>query len=182
MNAVDPWGLWALDSPNAALRGAIATGNYAEAAYIAEAMGLALKGAQVAALQMALYAAAQDAGDTTGSCPTGSDQDEVILDDFLEGDDVAEAGDHARDVGEVTGIVDRPGKAKRRRNNLKGHPTVEGKDRDEYPPSVIKPDNPDQVSVRTINRSHNRRSGARLRHKLPPDGTRVRIIPPQPNR
>jgi hypothetical protein len=115
--------------------------------------------------------AREGAETVTEKCP-------VTLKHFLEGDDVAEAGRHAQDVGEVTGIVDRAGKDARRAANLKGKPKVPGKDLDEYPPAVIKPDDPSVTSVRPIDRSHNRRSGARLRSELPPDGTRVRIIPP----
>lgn len=107
-------------------------------------------------------------------CPA----EEVRIGKFLEGDDVAEAGKHADEVGEVTGIVDRAGKDARRKENLKGRPKVPGKDLDEYPPAVIKPDDPSVVSVKPIDSSHNRRSGGRLRHELPPDGTRVRITPP----
>jgi hypothetical protein len=50
--------------------------------------------------------------------------------------------------------------------------------RDEFPPAAIKPDDPSRVSVKPINPSQNRRSGSRLRGELPPDGTRVRIVPP----
>ena len=104
--------------------------------------------------------------------------EEVEIGDYLEGDDVGEAGDHAADVGEVTGTVDRPGAAARRRERLRGIETRPGYDRDEHPPAVIRPDDPSRVSIRHVDRSHNRRSGARLRRELPPDGTRVRIRPP----
>jgi hypothetical protein len=97
---------------------------------------------------------------------------------FLRGRDVAEAGEHADSVGTVTGVVDRSGARARRAANLKGKERVPGKDLDEYPPAVIKPDDPGQVSVKPIDRSQNRRSGARLRDELPPDGTPVVIEPP----
>ena len=107
----------------------------------------------------------------------GADK-EVTIGDFLQGADVAEAGKHASSVGEVTGVVDRKGAAARRAERMKGKPTVPGKDRDEFPPAAIKPDDPSRVSVKPIDPSQNRRSGARLRGELPPDGTRVRIVPP----
>ena len=106
------------------------------------------------------------------------EDEEFEIGDFLKGDDVKEAGDHADEVGVVTGVVDRQGAKDRRKENQKDVDTVEGLDRDEYPPAVIKPDNPDMVSVKPINRSHNRRSGGRLRGELPADGTKVKIIPP----
>ncbi|MGD9368242.1 MAG: hypothetical protein PVH87_21255 [Desulfobacteraceae bacterium] len=83
VNWVDPFGLWALDSPTASFNSAVTAGNYAEAKLIADAMGLALKGAQVAALKLALYMAAQDAGDSCsggsssgGTNPNGDDGDD----------------------------------------------------------------------------------------------------------
>jgi hypothetical protein len=96
---------------------------------------------------------------------------------FLEGDDVAEASAHAKEVGRVTGVVDRAGADARRAERMKGRPTVPGKDRDEYPPAAIKPDDPSKVSVKPIDSGHNRRSGRRLRDELPPDGTPVEIDP-----
>ncbi len=101
----------------------------------------------------------------------------IQIGEFLKGDDVAEAGAHAREVGKVTGVVDRAGASTRRAERLKGRENVPGKDRDEYPPAAIKPDDPTKVSVKSIDRSQNRRSGARLRNELPPDGTPVEIDP-----
>lgn len=97
------------------------------------------------------------------------------LGEFLKGDEVAEAGAHAKEVGKVTGKVDRAGARARRAERLKGRQKVPGQDLDEYPPAAIKPDDPSRVSVKAINRAHNRCSGARLRKELPPDGTRVEI-------
>jgi hypothetical protein len=101
----------------------------------------------------------------------------VKIGKFLKGEDVGEAGAHAKEVGKVTGIVDRGGTKVRRAQRMKGRPKVPGKDLDEFPPAVIKPDDPLKVSVKPINRTHNRRSGGRLRHELPPDGTPVEIDP-----
>lgn len=67
--------------------------------------------------------------------------------EFLNGDDVREVGEHADEVGVVTGVVDRAGVKNRRKLNLKNVPTEKGKDRDEYPPAVVKADNLSQVSV-----------------------------------
>jgi hypothetical protein len=96
---------------------------------------------------------------------------------FLEGEDVAEAAEHAKKVGKVTGVVDRAGATARRAERMKGRPTVPGMDRDEYPPAAIRPDDPSKVTVSPVNPSHNRRSGGRLRGELPPDGTMVEIDP-----
>jgi RHS repeat-associated protein len=90
-----------------------------------------------------------------------------VLGRFLKGADVKEAGDHAKQVGVVTGVVDRDGAAARRAARLRGRNRVPGQDLDEYPPAVIRPDDP----------SHNRRSGGRLRGELPPNGTPVIINP-----
>jgi Pretoxin HINT domain len=96
---------------------------------------------------------------------------------FLDGDDVAEASGHAKEVGRVTGVVDRAGATARRAERMRARPTVPGMDRDEFPPATIKPDDPLKFSVKPINPSQNRRSGRRLRDELPPDGTPVEIDP-----
>jgi hypothetical protein len=101
----------------------------------------------------------------------------IRLGKFLEGDNVAEAAAHAKEVGKVTGVVDRAGSEARRAERLKKTPTVPGMDRDEVPPAAIRPDDPSKVSVKPINPSHNRRSGGILRGELPPDGTAVEIDP-----
>ena len=111
------------------------------------------------------------------------DDDEVELGGFLEGDDVKDIGDHADEVGEVTGVIDRKGAKDRRKENLKGVKTKPGVDRDEFPPAVVKPNDPSKTSVKHKNRSQNRRSGQKLRWEIDkiPDGTRVRIKPPGNN-
>ena len=107
----------------------------------------------------------------------GNGQKREKIGKFLEGDDVAEARDHAKEVGRVTGVVDRAGAKARRKERMKNRTTVPEKDRDEFPPATIKPDDPSKISVKPIDRSHNRRSGRRLRDELPPDGTPVEIDP-----
>ena len=101
----------------------------------------------------------------------------VKLGKFLEGEDVVEAAKHAKEVGRVTGTVDRAGAKARRAERLKHRSTVPGMDRDEFPPAAIRPDDPSKVSIKPIEPSHNRRSGRRLRDELPPDGTPVEIDP-----
>jgi hypothetical protein len=96
---------------------------------------------------------------------------------FLQGDDVSQIRDHAKEVGRVTGIVDRAGAGPRRAERLKNYPTVPGMDRDEFPPAVIKPDDPSKFSVKPTDPGQNRRSGRILRDELPPDGEPVEIDP-----
>lgn len=110
------------------------------------------------------------------------DDEPVELGEFLEGDDVTESREHAREVGAIEGVIDRAGSKARRRGRLKGIETEKGKDRDEFPPAVIKPDEGTTVSVKRIDRSDNRRSGSRLGKEIDglPDGTRVRIDPNKP--
>jgi hypothetical protein len=109
--------------------------------------------------------------------PSTTSGQPIRLGKFLEGDNVAEAAAHAKEVGKVTGVVDRAGSEARRAERLKKTPTVPGMDRDEFPPAAIRPDDPSKVSVKPINPSHNRRSGGILRGELPPDGTAVEIDP-----
>jgi hypothetical protein len=100
----------------------------------------------------------------------------VTIGDYLKGDKRKESREHAQEGGVVTGVIDRAGAAARRRARLKDKPTVPGKDRDEHPPAVIKPDNEADVSIKPIDPSDNRSSGAGIREELKnlPDGTRVR--------
>ena len=105
---------------------------------------------------------------------TTDDDDNVV--DIPYGDGHPEAGDHAGDVADVVeGVIDRPGAAGRRKKNMKGKKCEKGKDRDEYPPAVIKTDTP--TSVRNINPHDNRGAGSKLRHRINglPNGTRVRL-------
>jgi RHS repeat-associated protein len=118
-----------------------------------------------------------DAARACENPPRGPVAPKTKIGDFLTGDDVAEAGKHAKEVGKTSGVVDRAGAKARRAERMKGREKVPGKDLDEYPPAAIKPDDPSKVSVKPIDRSQNRRSGARLRNELPPDGTPVEIDP-----
>ena len=108
---------------------------------------------------------------------------EVVLADFLRGESVRDATRHARNAIQegccTTGVVDRAGAEARRKARLQGTTTKPGYDRDEFPPAVVKPDNPEH-SVDHVITSHNRRSGARLGQELKgvKDGTRVRIKAP----
>lgn len=114
---------------------------------------------------------------------------EVVLGKFLEGEKAREAAEHAREAVSrgccVTGVIDRKGRDARRAERLSGVPTEASKDRDEFPPAVIKPDDPGAFSVQPMPPSPNRSSGAALRWEIKdlPDGTRVRVvIPPVPER
>ena len=62
-----------------------------------------------------------------------------------------------------------------------GGDTEPGKDRDEFPPAVIRSDDPGKKSVKLIDPSDNRSSGAALGNALRelPDGTREVITPPE---
>jgi len=90
-----------------------------------------------------------------------------------------ESGLHGKEAMEDgvlgSGVVDRPGTKGRRNENLKGVPTEKGKDRDEFPPAVIKPDG--RVSVKLISSGDNRGAGASIGNQLKnvPDNTRVVI-------
>jgi hypothetical protein len=76
-------------------------------------------------------------------------------------------------VGE--GVVDRAGASARRKENIKNVKTEGGKDRDEFPPAVIKPDG--NTSVRLILSGDNRGAGGSIGQQLKnvPDNTRVQI-------
>jgi RHS repeat-associated protein len=116
---------------------------------------------------------------------TKSDTEEVVLSKFLEGKKRTEARRHAQEAVDegccTTGTIDRAGKEARRRQKLKGVKSEEGLDRDEFPPAVIKADNPDAFSVKLIDFSSNRSSGKALGDeiKLLPDGTRVKLVVPE---
>jgi hypothetical protein len=64
-----------------------------------------------------------------------------------------------------------------RKNSLKGHSTVSGKDRDEYPPAMFK-EGGTGASVRQIDSSDNRGAGSSIGYQTKPypDGTKVRIV------
>ena len=119
--------------------------------------------------------------------PEEAATEEVVeIGGFLEGDERQEAAEHAQDAvdagASTTGVIDRPGARGRRRDRLAGRQTVPGHDLDEFPPAVIRPDNPGAFSVRPVPLSPNRSSGSKLRWELDglPDGTRVKIrVPPR---
>jgi hypothetical protein len=85
--------------------------------------------------------------------------------------------DLKKQVGKpLIGYVDRPGAADRRKANMKGVPTVAGKDRDEAPPAVINVPGV-KTSVRHIDSGDNRRAGQSIGQQLKgvPDGTKVEL-------
>ena len=73
--------------------------------------------------------------------------------------------------------IERPGTSSRRTQSLKGHPTVKGKDRDEYPPAFTR-EGGEGASVRPIDPSDNRGAGACIGNACRglPDGTKIRIV------
>lgn len=95
-----------------------------------------------------------------------------------------EAAKHAKDAIDSgvppTGVIDREGKNERRRENLKDVPKSPGKDRDEFPPAIVKPDG--GTSVRPIAPSDNRGAGGSLGQQTKdlPDGTTVVVKPETP--
>jgi hypothetical protein len=123
---------------------------------VASGYGLASGGARMAAKEMLQ----ETLGNVTG----------VPIGGFLRGADVADVAANARrGVQEgccVTGVVDRSGAAARRAERLKGVDPRKGFDRDEFPPAVVKPDNPSGYRVDHVNPSQNRRSGSRLGREL----------------
>ncbi|MBS1813665.1 MAG: hypothetical protein JSS87_02190 [Acidobacteria bacterium] len=72
--------------------------------------------------------------------------------------------------------IDRAGSASRRAQALKGVRGVAGHDRDEYPPAFAQ-EGGSRASVRNIQRSDNRGSGASMGNQIRnlPDGTKVKI-------
>jgi RHS repeat-associated protein len=94
-----------------------------------------------------------------------------------------EVQDHGTDAtggtGEVAGVVDRKGAKARHDEAMRGTKPVKGKDRDLFPPAVIKPD-ATAISVRNMGPSDNRRAGGKLRAALRgiPDGTPIILVVP----
>jgi len=74
---------------------------------------------------------------------------------------------------EPSGVINRQNAKLQRAKNLTGIPTVKGKDRDEFPPAVVTPRN--GVSVRHIDPSDNRGSGAHMRSQIDhlPNGAKI---------
>jgi len=121
---------------------------------------------------------AQKVGDQIGALADEKKQErpvELVI-DANKHPESAHHGQEAEENGIKTeGIIDRKGAAQRRRENLKGKETEPGKDRDEFPPAVIKTDG--KVSVKSISSSDNRGAGASIGHQIRnlPDNTRVII-------
>jgi hypothetical protein len=76
--------------------------------------------------------------------------------------------------------IDRAGAAARRSESLKGHGTVAGKDRDEYPPAMFK-EGGKGASVRPVTLKDNRGAGACMGAQCRglPNGARVdlKVVP-----
>jgi RHS repeat-associated protein len=110
--------------------------------------------------------------------------DEKVKEIVIDGNKHPQSAQHGKDASEngseVEGVVDRKGAADRRRENLKGTQSEKGKDRDEFPPAVIRTNGP--VSVRLIDPSDNRGAGGSIGRQLRnvPDNTRIviKIKPP----
>lgn len=96
-----------------------------------------------------------------------------------------EVKDHGLDAtggtGEVRGVVDRAGSKERHKEAMKGMKPVPGKDRDVFPPAVVKPD-ATGTSVKPLSPGQNRAAGAKLGHELKgiPDGTPIILTIPRP--
>ncbi|POX55336.1 sugar-binding protein [Streptomyces sp. Ru71] len=73
--------------------------------------------------------------------------------------------------------IDRSGAKQRRKESMRGHKTVPGKDRDEYPPAMFE-EGGTGSSVRPIDRSDNRGAGSSMGHQCSglPDGTVVHVV------
>ncbi len=100
---------------------------------------------------------------------------EVVID----GKRHPESARHAQDAMDSgvpgEGTIDRSGASSRRRENTKNVKTEQGKDRDEFPPAVLRPSG--GTSVRTITSGDNRGAGASIGQQIKnlPDNTRVQI-------
>ena len=79
----------------------------------------------------------------------------------------------------MSGVIDRAGSKQRHADAVRGTEPVKGKDRDVFPPAVIKPD-ATGVSVRPMNPTDNRSAGAKLGNVIRglPDGTPVILVVP----
>jgi RHS repeat-associated protein len=94
-----------------------------------------------------------------------------------------EVQDHGTDAtagsGEVSGTIDRAGSKARHDDAMGKSRPIPGKDRDVFPPAVIKPD-ATGVSVRPISPGDNRRAGAKLGAAIRglPNGTPVILVVP----
>ena len=97
----------------------------------------------------------------------------------IDGNKHPEAAKHAKEAidngASNEGVVDRAGSSSRRKENTKNVNTEKGKDRDEFPPAVIKTEG--GVSVKLIPSGDNRGAGGSLGQQLRnvPDNARVVI-------
>lgn len=100
---------------------------------------------------------------------------------YIDGKKHPESAKHAEEAIENgvsnEGVIDRKGASSRRRENLKGEKTESGKDRDEFPPAVIKTG--EKSSVKRIPLSDNRGAGGSIGQQIKylPDGTKIIIKP-----
>ncbi len=99
---------------------------------------------------------------------------------YIDAEKHPESAGHAKEVEGKDGVIgsgtiDRKGASERRKENLKGKEKENGKDRDEYPPAVLKPDG--KTSVKNISSPDNRGAGSSMGHQMRklPDGTKVVI-------
>jgi hypothetical protein len=94
-----------------------------------------------------------------------------------------EIQDHGHDATgeteEVKGVVDRAGSKERHKDAMKGTKPIPGKDRDPFPPAVIKSD-ATATSVRPTSQGQNRSAGAALGNAIRglPDGTPIILVVP----
>ena len=100
---------------------------------------------------------------------------------FIDGNKHPESATHAQDAinsgNASTGTVDRSGSSSRRRENMKGVASKSNKDRDEFPPAVLKPNG--ATSVKHITPSDNRGAGSSIGRQLRgvKNGKQVEIVP-----
>jgi len=115
--------------------------------------------------------------DPLGLSGCDDDEEETPVRIVIDADRYPEAAQHISDNGPVTGRIDRPGAASRRRASLRGQPTASGRDRDEVPPAVLDTGGAG-ASVRLIDSSDNRGAGSTMGHQMRdlPDGTLVEIV------
>ncbi|MEU8266856.1 LamG-like jellyroll fold domain-containing protein [Sphaerisporangium sp. NPDC049002] len=99
---------------------------------------------------------------------------------IIDGKKYPESAKHIEDAQNAghpdTLTIDRTGAKQNRRDSLRGHPTVSGKQRDEYPPAMFK-EGGSGASVRPINGSDNGGAGASIGNQARKysDGTQVQI-------
>ena len=168
-------GVRAAKAADHALEAARATERAAEAAKVADHIGDAAKAVDHGADTVK---ATKNADDVARSA---THSDDGVREIVIDSNKYPESAQHIRDA-QASGhpqelTIDRSGSSQNRRDALRDHDTVPGRDRDEYPPAVFK-EGGSGSSVRPINPSDNRGSGSTLGHQIKdlPDGTRVRIV------